>query len=640
MGMFGGAASTVIASVNYQTHGARLQTAAFTAAGERNKNRDCARLLHRMIKYLPEPANAVESARVASIAAENALEASITANVAQMNARAQVRENVLQQALDVANQAANDALAALKAKWANPGAGNLAALVADLGNYRVPRLAAMTAQDELDAFQATMVADAMKKQRIKEYAAARRANAADVDARRAAWFVSITPTLTPAEMPAEGVNPLNYDQLNLAIANARNTRTALDNAENALDAAENALNVAGANQGRVAPRLSIGGEAMLGVAIVDFGGVGVNGVHVFLSRSGGGGIHAQARVRAAAIMAIPPARVHFILPGTTLNSFSAAVVPVLPGRHGVAADTVAAFCNDRFDALTAGLANGVPFCFPSHPFEPFRYERNNNPFRRPGGAATRDRCTCAGSRLAAFLRMLGLFEKPANRGADASNQRIRNGFVQCFAERKSNDLSSVAYEVNVDVNAALVARGLAAQVGAGMGSERLNIAHPPAGDRMRSFEVAHSCVTCQVMMQAIYGQVRTGVCSMNPADQVAAQANGEAQIVGGHFHRWNLLSSPGHDHAHQHHHHHHDHDRHFRVLAGDGDGESDADQDASLSSSDFDDELVVEIVREEWPDDQLPDDGSAVAHFRRQTCQVVAKVAESTTMRSTHHRRR
>lgn len=139
----------------------------------------------------------------------------------------------------------------------------------------------------------------------------------------------------------------------------------------------------------------------------------------------------------------------------------------------------------------AQTVNGAAFCLRSHPFAEFSYvaqrRRSDNSvsYARLNGAGAQQEaglpiCNCAGSRLAATLKLLGVFHAPGMSRADAAAavtgadrlpaeaddafaarqlartahlaaraQFVANDRVQCFAESRNNanDPRNPSYEV-------------------------------------------------------------------------------------------------------------------------------------------------------------------------------------------------
>ena len=153
------------------------------------------------------------------------------------------------------------------------------------------------------------------------------------------------------------------------------------------------------------------------------------------------------------------------------------------------------------------------FCFASHPYSTYRYARQvirGSPsydffpidLNRPGYRAPPTICNCAGTKLAGHLKALNVFARPAQ-GAAGDVQRGMNRRVKCFAERLSVKRGNV-YEVNPP-------------------SEQ----GPPV--TVSVLRVAHSCNTCQVLIQKMWGNPvianGNGQCGSAPQAPSATQGD-------------------------------------------------------------------------------------------------------------------
>jgi len=148
----------------------------------------------------------------------------------------------------------------------------------------------------------------------------------------------------------------------------------------------------------------------------------------------------------------------------------------LPGAiwEYVQPDAVFHLCRGYFeDSFASRLEQ--PFCFPSHPFARYTYRWTNSggidqfvPVTEPDNPPPI--CACAGSKLATYLRSIGVI------GPERNDD---NGILQCFAERFARrDNAGPEYEV-------------------GIGG-------------MDFVSVAASCSSCQAMMQVIHGRCSKG----------------------------------------------------------------------------------------------------------------------------------
>lgn len=245
-----------------------------------------------------------------------------------------------------------------------------------------------------------------------------------------------------------------------------------------------------------------------------------------------------------------------LIPGSTLTPTQAclqhsapqqvnAPQPVNPMAAIAAAKHQSVTPTNRAAAIAQAnlLANtqGNPFCLRSHPFAAFTYRQRrsldgaksvNQPANvfydfnvvNPTGADKGNMlCSCAGSRLGAALRTMGVFSRPGaivrgySKGyweaeeswrARMAAQTAANDRVVCFAEALNLDAPAPPHNKVYEQN----------QLG-----------------RFDTFPTAASCTTCQVQMQLIYGNqlVDSAQCAGNTQLQqaYAAGANNWAAMT-------------------------------------------------------------------------------------------------------------